>query len=48
MYEIVIRINGKETVLETVDNIVTASNYVSFHRQRGADAFYRPVLRRVV
>ena len=47
MYEIVVRINGKETVIETVDNIVTASNFVSFHRQRGADAFYRPVLSKV-
>lgn len=47
MYEIVVRINGKETVVQTVDNIVTASNYVSFHRINGTEAFYRAVLRKV-
>jgi hypothetical protein len=47
MYEIVVRIGDKEIVVETVDNIVTASNYVSFHRQRGTAAFYRAVLKKV-
>ncbi len=47
MYEVVVRIGDKEIVVETVDNIVTASNFVSYHRQRGSYSFYRPVLRKV-
>lgn len=47
MYEIVVRIADKEYVVETVDNIVTASNYVSFHRLKGYHAFYRATLRKV-
>ena len=46
MYEIVCVIAGKEVVVETVDNIVTASNYTSFHRTNGIQAFYRAVLRK--
>lgn len=47
MYEVVVRIGDREIVVETVGNIITASNYTSFHRQNGYFAFYRPVLRNV-
>ena len=47
MYEIVVRIGDKEIIMETVDNITTASNFASFHRQRGEHAFYRPVCPKV-
>jgi hypothetical protein len=47
MYEIVVRIGDRETVIETVDNIHSATYHVSFHRAKGYHAFYRPVLKRV-
>ncbi len=47
MYEIIVVINGKEHIVETVHNIVTASHFASFHRQKGYQAYYRAVVRRV-
>jgi hypothetical protein len=43
MYEIVV----DEKVVDTVANVVLASNYVSFYRQQGRAAYYRAVLRKV-
>lgn len=47
MYEVIAVIGGKEVLVETVDNIVTASNLCSFYRTRGQQAYYRAVLKRV-
>ena len=41
MYQIIVTINGKEVVADTADNIVSASNYTSFYRLQGYQAWYR-------
>ncbi len=43
MYEVVV----DDAVVDTVANVVTASNYVSFYRNQGRAAYYRAVLRKV-
>jgi len=47
MYEIVVRIGDIEIVMETVDDIHAATAHVSWHRSKGHQAHYRPVLKRV-
>jgi len=43
MYEVVV----EDVVVDTVANVVLASNYVSYYRNQGRAAYYRPVLRKV-
>jgi len=47
MYEVCVRIGDVVTVMETVDSIESASYHVSWHRQQGQVAFYRPILTKV-
>ena len=47
MYEIIVRIGEQEFVYGHADAIVSASNLTSYYRQKGYQAHYRPVLKRV-
>jgi hypothetical protein len=47
MYEVCVRIGDVILVLETVDSIESASYHVSWHRQQGQNAYYRPKLTKV-
>jgi len=43
MYEIIVN----DEVVATAHNVVSASQIVSFYRQNGMKAYYRPLLRKV-